>query len=717
MYSVISQHELAVHKPTIKEYTDCTQTRSEQSPASGPRAPRMAGSEPPEGSTSNRNSYANRRASGTSLRSLQEIHKSQCYSKSGEITPSSKDGSALKIKHIVPLLDGSSRFPKLDECAHFHYDHIEISRISACMFDTPHSHTAISGAGEEDRVFYVQITCNNKSWIVRRTYENFRMLDKQLHRCVYDRKYSQLTELPKGEVLSEEPRESMKHMLSNYLARFTSIAGSLISCGPILNWLELDNRGNRLLVTDESSAINTPAIAAAHVVKRYTAQAADEISFEVGDIISVIDMPSTEESGWWRGKRGFEVGFFPRECVELIGDKAQVPHLMRVGATPSPDGADAGAAERPVNRNGKLMSFLRSFLTSRPSRRKLKQSGILKERVFGCDLGEHLLNNGLELPMVLKCCGSTIEKHGIVDGIYRLSGVSSNIQKLRHTFDEDRIPDMEDDLILQDIHCVASLLKMYFRELPNPLLTYQLYDSFVRAVQDEDNRLMRIFDVVQKLPPPHYRTLKYLIRHLAKVASHGSETGMHCKNIAIVWAPNLLRSKELESGAAAARLHSVGIQAVVTEFLIQYCDVIFNDKMPSFHSNGTPGPPKRARPKSLAISTPAKLLSLEEARSRALGLPVNFALLPAHQSYIEVGGGPTALPDQFHTVIEFPGKKGKKAKTPLGWKAFFTMRRTPASHKDKSSRGSKSETPELRAPLAVAGLLETPTRRKKLRTV
>ena len=33
---------------------------------------------------------------------------------------------------------------------------------------------------------------------------------------------------------------------------------------------------------------------------------------------------------------------------------------------------------------------------SRPSRRKLKQSGILKERVFGCDLGEHLLNSGRE---------------------------------------------------------------------------------------------------------------------------------------------------------------------------------------------------------------------------------------------------------------------------------------------------------------------------------
>ncbi len=71
----------------------------------------------------------------------------------------------------------------------------------------------------------------------------------------------------------------------------------------------MDNRGNHLIVTDDS-AINTPAVAAAHVTRRYTAQAADEISFEVGDIISIIDMPPADETHWWRGKRGFEVKLF-----------------------------------------------------------------------------------------------------------------------------------------------------------------------------------------------------------------------------------------------------------------------------------------------------------------------------------------------------------------------------------------------------------------------
>ncbi|NXR49433.1 RHG32 protein, partial [Hippolais icterina] len=89
-------------------------------------------------------------------------------------------------------------------------------------------------------------------------------------------------------------------------------------------------------------------------------------------------------------------------------------------------------------------------------------------------------NNGCccSVPQVLKSCTEFIEKHGIVDGIYRLSGIASNIQKLRHEFDSEQIPDLTKDIYIQDIHCVGSLCKLYFRELPNPLLTYQLYEKF-----------------------------------------------------------------------------------------------------------------------------------------------------------------------------------------------------------------------------------------------
>ena len=70
------------------------------------------------------------------------------------------------------------------------------------------------------------------------------------------------------------------------------------------------------------------------------------------------------------------------------------------------------------------------------------------------------------------------------------------------------------------------------------------------------------------------RTLEYLSRHLYRVSLRGADTGMTAKNVAIVWAPNLLRSKSLELGGVAA-LQGVGVQAVVTEYLIRYCELIF----------------------------------------------------------------------------------------------------------------------------------------------
>ena len=59
----------------------------------------------------------------------------------------------------------------------------------------------------------------------------------------------------------------------------------------------------------------------------------------------------------------------------------------------------------------------------------------------------------------------------------------------RNAFDEDRVPDLRADIYLQDIHSISSLLKMYFRELPNPLLTYQLYDKF--AVSNVQCKFMK----------------------------------------------------------------------------------------------------------------------------------------------------------------------------------------------------------------------------------
>lgn len=597
----------------------------------------------------------------------------------------------------VPALGAEPcRFPKLEECAHFHYERVQLPQLTVTLQTNMDQSLHSQHTNEDTDVewFMVQVTSGDICWIIQRNFENFQMLDDQLHQCIFDRKISQLQDLS-SQCLNDEDLETK---LIVYLERFSKIADNSVNCGPVLNWLQMDNKGHRLLVpSEESRSINTPAVAAAYSVRRYVSQARDELNLEVGDMISVIDMASPGESMWWRGKRGFQVGFFPQHCVHIIGDK--VPRNMPL--PPPVVGSLALTPIKPVLRkHGKLITFFRSFILNRPSRRRLKQSGILKERVFGCDLGEHLLNSGNDVPMVLKCCAEFIEKHGIVDGIYRLSGVTSNIQKLRNAFDEDRIPNLCTEDILQDIHSVASLLKMYFRELPNPLCTYQLYQSFVNAVQgcntairnseSDHDRLLKMRETVQKLPPPHYRTLEYLMRHLAKVAKHGASTGMTTRNVAIVWAPNLLRCEALEVGGVAA-LQGVGVQAVVTEFLICYADLIFCDHLPNLDQPTLTNESllsKKCRPNSLAISTPTKLITLEEARNKHLPNKNEEC------SYIEVGGGPKNLPKKYHTVIELPSgarKRGHTKRSPSGWRMFFSKSRSQTQC--NVSKNRKASTP------------------------
>lgn len=429
------------------------------------------------------------------------------------------------------------RFPKLEECAHFHYERVQLGQIllrliedrldaqSGSNVSQHHLDAGAAGAAVQSASattsasaapntwFIIRVTAEKSDpFLIRRSLDNIRMLDEMLHRCVYDRKISGLRDFQLLDATAVESLQ-LENLVAAYLNRFSNIMSDSLTCGPVLTWFQLDNKGRRLPLADMDTmkSINTPAVGAAYGIRKYTAQAVDEISIEVGDMISVIDMPSPAESTWWRGKKShlekshYEVGFFPQSCVATIGDK--VPRNL---VLPAPlVGSLAVSPTKPVLRkHGKLIAFFRSFILSRPSRRRLKQSGIYKERVFSCDLSEHLLNSGQEIPMVLRCCAEFIEESGIVDGIYRLSGITSNIQKLRRSFDEERIPDFSLPDVRQDIHAMSSLLKMYFRELPNPLCTFQLYDHFVDAIQtqgDAAERLRLMKETVQKLPPPHYR--------------------------------------------------------------------------------------------------------------------------------------------------------------------------------------------------------------------
>ncbi|XP_052391142.1 rho GTPase-activating protein 30 [Carassius gibelio] len=285
--------------------------------------------------------------------------------------------------------------------------------------------------------------------------------------------------------------------------------------------------------------------------------------------------------------------------------------------------------------------------------RRGRKKGCNRDKVFGCDLLEHLNSTGQDIPLVLRSCSEFIEKHGIVDGIYRLSGVSSNTQKLRSEFDSEGSPDLYKDLYLQDIHCVSSLCKAYFRELPNPLLTYELYDRFADAVavQLEDERLVKIKEVLKDLPALHYRTLEFLMRHLVKMSTFASQTNMHSRNLAIVWAPNLLRSKDIESTGfnGTAAFMEVRVQSIVVEFILTHVAEVFSTGLSVERRKSLPSP---------------SILSCTEEHF--------FKSLPLHcPGNLSPGDGPPPM-RPYHAIIDGTDKrkgslKGRK------WKSIFNL--------------------------------------------
>lgn len=328
-------------------------------------------------------------------------------------------------------------------------------------------------------------------------------------------------------------------------------------------------------------------------------------------------------------------------------------------------------------------------MKNKGNKQKTKKKG--NENVFGCDLIEYLQASGQDVPQVLQKCAEFIEKYGIVDGIYRLSGVTSNIQRLRQEFCSEACPDLTKEVYLQDIHCVGSLCKLYFRELPNPLLTYELYSKFTDVVsfQGDQDKLLHIQTVIKQLPTPHFRTLEYLSKHLARLATLSAQTNMHTRNLALVWAPNLLRSKDIEtsSGNGDMAFQEVRIQQSVIEFILNHTEQIFSGDSNQVKLKEGPSYMCVEKYATLPISGgsgPMKLMSLEEAQARSLG-PNH----PVHKERQRENSLPdTSTASLYHTVIEISDSKRKFSGKSKKWKSIFNLGRSVDSKGKLSRNGS-----------------------------
>lgn len=235
-------------------------------------------------------------------------------------------------------------------------------------------------------------------------------------------------------------------------------------------------------------------------------------------------------------------------------------------------GQAAGTAESD---SSKVRNKLRKFLQRRPTLQSLRERGYIKDQVFGCSLQVLCERERGTVPRFVQQCIQTVERRGLdIDGLYRVSGNLATIQKLRYKVDHDEHLDLDDGR-WEDIHVITGALKLFFRELPEPLVPFGHFDKFIAAIkmQEPARRGRCIRDLVYSLPPANHDTMMLLFRHLCRVIEYKEENRMSVQSVAIVFGPTLLRPASEEGNMA---MHMVFQNQVVEHILNQY-SYIFPD--------------------------------------------------------------------------------------------------------------------------------------------
>ncbi|KAJ2796541.1 hypothetical protein H4R21_004668, partial [Coemansia helicoidea] len=214
----------------------------------------------------------------------------------------------------------------------------------------------------------------------------------------------------------------------------------------------------------------------------------------------------------------------------------------------------------------------RTALAAVPQAKELPAAAAVEPKSFGVDLAKQMPDPKV-VPAIVEKCLTEIELRGLEEvGIYRVSGTAADVSRLRNLFNAD--PDAVElgSGDFDDINVVSGVIKQFLRELPEPLLTFSLYDGFINAasIDDYDERLWAIKDLVHALPTANYTVLKRLVEHLERVTDYEEVNHMYGTNLALVFGPSLLRPPPGSSSFALAMSNLGHAQSVIKNIILQY---------------------------------------------------------------------------------------------------------------------------------------------------
>jgi hypothetical protein len=274
-------------------------------------------------------------------------------------------------------------------------------------------------------------------------------------------------------------------------------------------------------------------------IKRYSVNTGDEEQDNDSDIIDMLEREYAKIDGGSKKK--------PKKPIQVDNNE-----------------------EKPTKQSKKTfgIKFTKKFTS---------QNNLLSEyNVFGGSLEEQVQRDGSNIPKIVEDCIREIEKRGIeTEGIYRLSGNTSVVNRLKAQYNKGETINFDDDEI--DIPVLSSLLKSYFRELKDTVIPSCMYESFLEAlrIDDEGQRLQQFYELIHDLPKVNYDVLSFLMNHLKKVSEESSQNKMAINNLAIVFGPTLIARTTDKNLLATTIIRDTPYQNRLNDIIITYEDYFF----------------------------------------------------------------------------------------------------------------------------------------------